>query len=119
MTELPKSLSEWWSKKGTQERAKGKVLNLTRAPRKVEGQADRVRFRVWRSTIGGLIGVALLYAPHGFASPIFSIKLRCQHCGDVGCFDLRQLRPAPVKLLFLRSPGGKMRLRREGSLDCS
>src|ERR1700741_5480121 len=39
MTGLPKSLSEWWSKKGTQERAKRKVLNLTRAPRKVEGQA--------------------------------------------------------------------------------
>jgi len=29
---------------------------------------------------------------------------RCDHCGTVGEFDLRQLRPTTVKLLFPRLP---------------
>jgi hypothetical protein len=29
---------------------------------------------------------------------------RCDHCGTVGDFDLRQLRPTPVKFLFPRLP---------------
>jgi hypothetical protein len=31
-------------------------------------------------------------------------KLRCDHCGTVSDFDLRQLRPASVKLLLPRLP---------------
>jgi hypothetical protein len=41
-TGLPKALSEWWRKKGTQNRAKRRVLSLTRAPRRVEAQRSQV-----------------------------------------------------------------------------
>jgi len=29
---------------------------------------------------------------------------RCDHCGAMGDFDLRQLRPTPVKFLIPRAP---------------
>ncbi len=36
--------------------------------------------------------------------PAGTITRRCDHCGTVGDFDLRQLRPTPVRLLFPRLP---------------
>ena len=36
--------------------------------------------------------------------PEGTIERRCDHCGAVGVFDLRQLRPTSVKLLVPRLP---------------
>jgi len=36
--------------------------------------------------------------------PEGTTKQRCDHCGTVGDFDLRQLRPTPVKFLIPRLP---------------
>jgi hypothetical protein len=36
--------------------------------------------------------------------PNGTVERRCDHCGAVGIFDLRQLRPTPVKLLIPRLP---------------
>jgi hypothetical protein len=36
--------------------------------------------------------------------PEGTIERRCDHCGAVGVFDLRQLRPTSVKLLVPRPP---------------
>ena len=36
--------------------------------------------------------------------PEGTAKLCCDHCGTFGVFDLRQLRPASVKLLLPRLP---------------
>lgn len=36
--------------------------------------------------------------------PEGTVTRRCDHCGTVGDFNLRQLRPTPVKFLFPRLP---------------
>jgi hypothetical protein len=36
--------------------------------------------------------------------PVGTIERRCDHCGEVGVFDLRKLRPTSVKLLVPRLP---------------
>ena len=36
--------------------------------------------------------------------PEGTTRRRCDHCGAIGEFDLRQLRPTTVKLLFPRLP---------------
>jgi hypothetical protein len=36
--------------------------------------------------------------------PVGTIEKRCDHCGEVGVFDLRKFRPTSVKLLLPRLP---------------
>ena len=36
--------------------------------------------------------------------PVGTVEKRCDHCGEVGVFDLRKLRPTSVKLIVPMLP---------------
>jgi hypothetical protein len=57
-----------------------------------------VGYRDVRYTLNMLGGDAEEKLPEG------TVRRRCDHCGAIGNFDLRLLKPTPVKFLIPRMP---------------
>ena len=87
-----------WTGRLLRERyAEGFMVDLMYWGARCEKCGGMVGYRNIRYTIDAL-GVRAEQLPAG------TIEKRCDHCGEVGVFDLRKLQPTSVKLLIPRLP---------------